>query len=85
MKIVKKKFPEKNEFYSSLSCKSVSDKEYQHVLNVWNNTGLKTVKDYHDLYLKCDVLLLAIVFEKITNRSLDNYDLCPSHYLSAAA
>ena len=37
------------------------------------------------MYLKCDVLLLADVFEKFRNNSLDNYGLCPSHYLSAPA
>ena len=34
-------------------------------------------------YLKCDVLFLADVFEKIRNNSLKNYGLCASHYLSA--
>ena len=38
------------------------------------------MKDYHDLYLKCDVLLLADMFEKFRNNSLINYG---SHYLSA--
>ena len=41
------------------------------------------MKDYHDLYLKCDILLLADVLEKLRNDSLKNYGLCPSHYLSA--
>ena len=42
------------------------------------------MKDYYDLYLKYDVLLLADVLEKFTkNNSLNNYGLCPSHYLSA--
>ena len=41
------------------------------------------MKDYHDLHLKWDVLLLADVFEKFRNNSLTNYGLCPSHYLSA--
>ena len=36
------------------------------------------MKYYDDLYLKCDVLLLADVFEKFRN-----YGLCPSHYFSA--
>ena len=44
---------------------------------------MKTMKDYHDLYLECDVLLLANVYEKFTNNSLKNYGLYPSHYLSA--
>ena len=31
---------------------------------------MKMMKDYHDLYLKCDVLLLADVLEKFKNNSL---------------
>ena len=44
---------------------------------------MKTMSDYHDLHLKCHVLLLADVFEKFRNNSFKNYGLCPSHYLSA--
>ena len=44
---------------------------------------MQMIKDYHDLYLKCDVLLLANIFEKFRNSSSKNYGLCPSHYLSA--
>ena len=43
------------------------------------------MKDYHNLYLEWDVLLLADVFEKFRNRCLKSYGLCPSHYLSAPA
>ena len=50
---------------------------------VWNKFEMKTMKDYHNLYLKCDVLLLVDVFEKFRNNSFTNYRLCPSHYLSA--
>ena len=44
---------------------------------------MKTIKDYHKLYLKCDILLLADAIEKFRNNSLKNYGLCPSHYLRA--
>ena len=44
---------------------------------------MKTMKEYYDLYVKCDVLLLADVFEKPIDNSLKNYGLCPSHYLRA--
>ena len=46
---------------------------------------MKTMKYYHDLYLKRDVLLLAGVFEKFRSNGLKNYELCLSHYLSAPA
>ena len=51
------------------------DKEYEHVLKVWNKFEMKTMKDYPDLHLKCDVLLLADVFQKFRNNSLKNYGL----------
>ena len=38
-----------------------------------NNFEMKMMKDYHDLYLECDVLLLADVFEKFRNNSIKNY------------
>ena len=41
------------------------------------------MKDYHDLYLKCEFLLLADFFEMFRNNNFNNYGLCPSNYLSA--
>ena len=43
---------------------------------------MKTVKDYHNLYLKCDALLLTDVFEKFVDNSMKNYGLCACYYLS---
>ena len=45
---------------------------------------MQTIKDYHGLYLICEVLLLPDVFEKCSNNSIKNYG-CPNHYLSAPA
>ena len=55
--------PPKEEFYSKLNDEDINDADYQHALNVWNKFQCQTFRDYHDLYLKSDVLLLADVFE----------------------
>ena len=76
----KEELPNKEKLYSSLTDRKISDKEYEHVLNVWKKSEMKTMKNYHDLYLKCDVLLLADMLENFRNNSLKNYGLCPSHF-----
>ena len=81
----KEQLPSKEKFYSLLKGKKISNKEYERDLKVWNKFQMKTMKDYYDLNLKCDVLLLADVFEKFRNNSIKSYGLCPSHYLSAPA
>ena len=64
--------PGKEKFYSSLTSKKIYDEKYNHILKVWNTFEMKTMKYYHNLYLKCDILLLA-VFEKFRNTDLKNY------------
>ena len=44
---------------------------------------MKTIKNYHNMYLKCDVLLLADICEKSKNCSLKNYRLCSTYDISA--
>ena len=81
----KEELPSKEKFYSSLSCKKSSYNEYEHVLKVWNKFEMKTITGYHDLYLKCDVLLLADFFEKFRNNSLKIMDYVPVIYLNSSA
>ena len=45
---------------------------------------MKNMGDYHDHYLKKDVLLLADVFEKFTDTCLNFYGLDPCHYFSSS-
>ena len=76
----KEEFLSKEKFYSLLTGKKVSNKEYELVLKVWDRLETKAMEDYHNLYLECDVLLLADVFEKFRNSILKSYGLCPSLY-----
>ena len=41
----------------------MSDREYEHVFNVWKK--FERLKDYHDLYLKGDVLSLVNAFKNL--------------------
>ena len=75
--------PDKSKFFSSLKDECISEKGYQRANNVWNAFKMKTIGDYHDLYLKTDLLLLADVFEKFIKTCLDYYGLDPCHYFSS--
>ena len=60
-----RKFPSKEKLYSSLTDRKSNNKEYEHFPNFSKKFEMKMIKDYHDLHLKYDVLLLADVFENL--------------------
>ena len=59
------KLPDINCFFSSLKDCDISEKEYERAVSVWKFFGFKNLREYHDLYLKTDVLLLCDVSEKL--------------------
>ena len=44
---------------------------------------MKNLEDYHNLYNKVDVLLLADIFEIFRDICIKNYNLDPAHYNTA--
>ena len=72
--------PEKDAFYSTLTLQDISDEDYIHAKHVWDIFNMNTMKDYHDLYLKTDVLLLADCFENFRNKCIEFYKLDPAHF-----
>ena len=81
-KFFEDKLPDRCEFFNSLKDECFSEKDYSHAINVWNTFKINAMDDYHDLYLKTDVLLLADVFEKFIDTCLEYYGLDPCHYFS---
>ena len=75
--------PPREAFYSKLSGKGISNKNYNRVLNVWNTFNMKIFKEYHELYNITDVLLLADVFENFRDLCLKIYGLDPVYYFTA--
>ena len=73
----------KEAFYSRLNVEGISDEDYAHAQKVWKTFKMEYFKDYHELYNKVDVLLLADVFENFRNICLKNYELDPAHYYTA--
>ena len=82
-KLSETQLPPKEEFYSKLNDEHISDEDYKHAIRVWDTLGCKTIKDYHDIYLKSDVLLLADVFENFRKTCLKHYKLDPAHYYTS--
>ena len=84
----------RNYLYSSAKDKKISEdakisdghvriEDYMVCEKIWDKFKMKNMGDYHDHYLKKDVLLLADIFEKFIDTCLKYYELDPCHYFSA--
>ena len=69
-------------FKSILDDSDLEEKDYEHAKSVWNEFNMKTMGDYHDLYLLTDVLLLADIVERFRDQAIHDTRLDPLHYLS---
>ncbi len=78
-KLNDKSLPPKDAFYSKLTDTGISDSDYKHAQNVWKTFDCKTMRDYHDLYLKTDVLLLADVMTEFRKTCKKAYGLDALH------
>ena len=75
--------PVKDQFYSILNDQRITDDEYDHAKKVWKTFKIKTMGEYHGLYLGNDVLLLTDVFENFRKTCMQYYKLDPCHYFTS--
>ena len=75
-----KVLPPMSEFRSKLNNCDIDKNDYNRAKIVFDIFKCKNMGDYHDLYLKTDVLLLADVFENFRNTCMKNYELDPAHF-----
>lgn len=74
--------PPIDKFYSSLKDSNINQEMYAHLKNIWDQFNCKTLGDFHDIYLKVDVILLAAVFENFRRVSHHHFELDPCHNFS---
>ena len=88
------KLPARKYFNSSIKDGNIGDdnkisnghidfNDYLTCKKTWDKFEIKNMGDYHDHYLKKDVLLLADAFEKFINTCLKYYGLDPCPYFSS--
>ena len=91
-RFIEENLPDKKYFYSAVRDGKTGDngkkiswshEDYLTCKKIWNKFNMKNMGDYHDHYLKKDVLLLAGVFEKFIGICLKFYKLDPCHYFSS--
>ena len=75
--------PDKDCFFNSLKDYCIYDEDYCRAIDVWNVFSIKNLGEYHDLYLKTDLLLLCDVSEKFIDVCLKDYGLDPCHCFSS--
>ena len=62
---------------------SIREEDYQHAQRVWKQFGIHNLGDYHDLYLRTGVVLLANVYEAFRDICLKHYKLDPAHFYTS--
>ena len=75
--------PPKEAFYSKLNMRGISKEDYEHAKRVWKAFGINDIGEYHNLYLKTDVILLNNVFKAFRSTCLEHYKLDPAHFYTS--
>ena len=61
----------------------ISQIKTAHVQNVWEVFKIENCGEYHDLYVQCNTLLLADMFENVRDKCIEIYELNPAYFLTA--
>lgn len=82
-KLKEKQLPDISCFKNDLTNADLDIESYEQAQRVWQVFECNTLQDYLEVYLLCDVLLLADVFESFRNNCITDYLLDPVYYFSA--
>ena len=65
---------EKEGFHSHLNMKDITDADYAHAKRVCKDLEIKNSREFQDLNVQSDTLLLADVFQNLRNTYLEIYE-----------
>ena len=74
-----KELPAIEKFYSKLQVKHISENDYKHAKKMQDVFKIKTLGEYHDLYVQADTAQLSDVFESFRLLCLKEYQLDPAY------
>ena len=72
----------KEDFFSKLKNKCPDDEEIERTMDIIKRFNIKNGEELTEIYLKSDVLLLACVFQKFVEISIDQFDINPLYCVS---
>ena len=75
--------PPMDKFYSKLNGSGTTKEDYKHANKVWKEFRIQNLGEYHNLYLRTDVILLANVFEEFRNTCIKHYGLDPANFYTS--
>ena len=82
-RIKEESLPDKECFYSELNKEHITDEDYAHAHLVWDTFNIKTLGEYHDLYVQSNTALLADVIENFRDKWIEIYKIDPAHFFYA--
>ena len=74
--------PSIEKFYSNVQHKNIANDECNHAKKLWEHFEIKTLEDYHELYVQADTAQLSDVFENFKSLCLKEYQLDPAYFVS---
>ena len=71
--------PPMDAFYSKLKMEGITADEYKRAQEMWSTYKYKNMQDFHNVYVKLDVVLLVDCMENFRRVGLQEYGIDPAH------
>ena len=81
-KLQESSLPPRSAFKNDLNGEECAEEDYRFAQKAWQESDCQTFGDYLMVYLKLDVILLACVFERFRQKTLEQDGLDPVHFVS---